>query len=55
MTSDQTKDLFQEQTDAFLTWIEQQQGTTINPKIRIDDLREHGQGRGVGELSTCLR
>ena len=39
---------FQAMTDVFWKWVQQRPGTTISPKIRIADLRNHGQGRGVG-------
>lgn len=43
-------DDFQAATEAFLAFLSDA-GIRINPKIRIEDFRSEGRGRGVGELS----
>ena len=49
MVPDSGQDDFQAKTAAFCTWIQQQPGTAVSPKIRIADLRAQGQGRGVSK------
>lgn len=54
MASDQNTDDFEEKTNKFFTWVQQQDDTTISPKIRISDLRAYGLNRGVGKLVSFV-
>jgi hypothetical protein len=38
-------------SQAFLAWL-QQSGAEINPKIKLEDLRQAQAGRGVGKWSS---
>ena len=49
MTKVETEASFQKASEDLLRWFHNQSKTKINKKIRIADLRELGQGRGVGE------
>ena len=43
---------FEACTDTFIEWLSRRHGTSISPKIRLVDLREHQQGRGVGNARS---
>ncbi|KAL4801365.1 hypothetical protein BDV18DRAFT_85506 [Aspergillus unguis] len=47
-------DGFQARTDLFAAWLESRPGVTINPKIRIADLRANAAGRGVVAQADIL-
>ena len=49
MSSDPRQNDFEAESNAFWTWIQQQPGTAVSPKIRVADLRAEGQGRGVSK------
>ena len=50
MAPDLEHDSFQAKSDAFWKWVQQRPGTIISPKIRIADLRDQDQGRGIGTI-----
>jgi hypothetical protein len=53
----QRSDRFQHNSSAFLQWFTTTNGTRLNPKLELADLRDSGAGRGVGKYlsSESLR
>ena len=43
-------DVFAQQNERFLHWLQNSLGFTLNPKIAISDLRTTGAGRGLGRF-----
>ena len=47
-------DDFHTRSAEFFSWLKQQDGVSVSPKIQLADLRSSGAGRGVGMYSILF-